>query len=93
MLYFSIALFFFSKECIRHKVQLSLLGYRHTDFDLIVACNLIDRLWDPRAFLDETHRRLRAGGLLVLVDPYTWLAEYTPKGMVWYGMVWYGVVW
>ena len=50
-----------------------------TNFDLILAANLIDRLYSPRRFLDVVASRLNPGGLLVLASPYTWLEEYTKK--------------
>ncbi|MFV5215507.1 5-histidylcysteine sulfoxide synthase [Azonexus caeni] len=48
-------------------------------FDLILAANLIDRLYAPRRFLDSVAARLNPGGLLVLASPYTWLEEYTKR--------------
>ena len=48
------------------------------DYDLVLAANLIDRLYDPRKFLDLIHGRMTPGGLLVLLSPYTWLEEFTP---------------
>lgn len=48
-------------------------------FDLILAANLIDRLYAPRRFLDAVAARLNPGGLLVLASPYTWLEEYTKR--------------
>lgn len=50
-----------------------------TDFDLVLAANLIDRLYDPARFLGDIAARLRPGGLLVILSPYTWLEEFTPK--------------
>lgn len=50
-----------------------------TGFDLILAANLIDRLYSPRRFLDDVARRLNPGGLLVLASPYTWLEEHTRR--------------
>lgn len=50
-----------------------------TGFDLILAANLIDRLYSPRRFLDDVVQRLNPGGLLVLASPYTWLEEHTPR--------------
>ncbi len=47
-------------------------------YDLIFAGNLIDRLYDPKKFLEDLHTRLHDGGLLVLTSPYTWLEEFTP---------------
>jgi putative 4-mercaptohistidine N1-methyltranferase len=50
-----------------------------TDYDLVFAGNLIDRLYDPSLFLDAIAGRVRRGGLLVITSPYTWLEEYTQK--------------
>ncbi|OXY82020.1 5-histidylcysteine sulfoxide synthase [Oceanimonas doudoroffii] len=50
-----------------------------TGYDLIFCGNLIDRLYDPAAFLAQVHARLNAGGCLVLTSPYTWLDTYTPR--------------
>jgi len=51
----------------------------HTGFDLILAANLIDRLYSPRRFLDDVGHRVKPGGLLVLASPYTWLEEHTKR--------------
>jgi len=48
-------------------------------YDLILATNLIDRLYEPALFLGAVHERLNEGGLLILTSPYTWLEEYTRK--------------
>ena len=45
----------------------------------MLACNLIDRLYDPARFLTSIHERINRGGLLILVSPYTWLEEYTQR--------------
>jgi putative 4-mercaptohistidine N1-methyltranferase len=50
-----------------------------TGYDLILAANLIDRLSDPRRFLETVHERLNPGGMLVIASPYTWLEEFTRK--------------
>lgn len=50
-----------------------------THFDLILAANLIDRLYAPRRFLESVASRLNPGGLLVLASPYTWMEEYTKR--------------
>ncbi|TVP89096.1 MAG: 5-histidylcysteine sulfoxide synthase [Pseudomonadaceae bacterium] len=50
-----------------------------TGYDLIMAVNLIDRLYNPGQFLGQVHERLNLGGVLVLASPYTWLEEHTPK--------------
>lgn len=48
-------------------------------YDLILASNLIDRLYSPNNFLEIVHERLNIGGLLLIASPYTWLAEHTPR--------------
>ncbi len=52
---------------------------KYSDYDLIFAGNLIDRLYEPKVFLKDMVHRLNQGGLLVLTSPYTWLEEYTEK--------------
>lgn len=49
------------------------------DYDLILAANLIDRLYSPGKLLDTVHQRLKPGGLLLIASPYTWLAEHTKR--------------
>jgi 5-histidylcysteine sulfoxide synthase/putative 4-mercaptohistidine N1-methyltranferase len=48
-------------------------------YDLILAANLIDRLYSPALFLKSAHERLNPGGLLMLTSPYTWLPEHTKR--------------
>lgn len=55
------------------------LKAQFTGYDLILAANLIDRLYDPALFLRSVHERLQLGGILMLTSPYTWLAEHTPR--------------
>ena len=50
-----------------------------TGYDLVLAANLLDRLYDPSHFLSSIHERINPGGLLVLASPYTWLEEFTRK--------------
>ncbi|OHC25870.1 MAG: SAM-dependent methyltransferase [Pseudomonadales bacterium RIFCSPLOWO2_12_59_9] len=63
---------FFQGDACNLKPQFS--GY-----DLILAANLIDRLYDPAQFLAAVHERLNLGGILLLASPYTWLTEHTPR--------------
>lgn len=51
----------------------------YTGYDLILAANLIDRLYEPAKLLRMIHTRINTGGLLVLGSPYTWLTEHTKK--------------
>lgn len=57
-----------------------------TGYDLILAANLIDRLYDPTKFLANVHSRINPGGLLLIASPYTWLEEHT-KREAWIGGV------
>ena len=50
-----------------------------TNYDFILAANLIDRLYSPRQFLSNIHQRLNVGGVLMITSPYTWLEEHTPR--------------
>ncbi len=55
------------------------LPEKFTGYDLVLAANLIDRLYSPRRFLDAIRERLNPGGLLVIASPYSWDEEYTAK--------------
>ena len=48
-------------------------------YDLILAANLIDRLYNPSSFLRTVHERINSGGVLMITTPCTWLEEYTPR--------------
>ena len=48
-------------------------------YDLVMATNLIDRLYNPRLFLDTIDERLNAEGILVITSPYTWQESSTKK--------------
>lgn len=51
----------------------------YTGYDLILAANLIDRLYDPLKFLKMIHERINMGGLLVIASPYSWDETITEK--------------
>jgi len=55
------------------------LKSRFSGYDLVLAANLIDRLYKPALFLSKIHERINAGGLLMITSPYTWLEEHTNK--------------
>lgn len=55
------------------------LAPQFKEYDLVMATNLIDRLYEPQLFLKSIHERINIGGFLVLTSPYTWLEEYTQK--------------
>lgn len=50
-----------------------------TNYDLVVACNLIDRLYDPLTFLQEISTRINKDGVLLISSPYSWSEEFTEK--------------
>ena len=50
-----------------------------TGYDMIVAVNLLDRLYEPKKFLQDVAHRLNAGGLLMLSSPYSWDETFTQK--------------
>ena len=52
---------------------------KYSNYDLVFAGNLLDRLYDPAKFLELIRRRVRPQGLLVLASPYTWTEEHTPR--------------
>jgi len=48
-------------------------------YDLVMATNLIDRLYQPKLFLESIHERLNENGVLVITSPYTWQESSTNK--------------
>lgn len=71
-------------DAVRHQVEFLQgdacnLKPHLTGYDLILAANLIDRLYKPALFLGHVHERLNPGGLLVIATPCTWLAEHTAR--------------
>jgi putative 4-mercaptohistidine N1-methyltranferase len=49
------------------------------DFDCVLACNLICRLSNPKALLDQLSNLVRPNGQLFMTTPFTWLESFTPK--------------
>lgn len=48
-------------------------------FDVVLMANLVDRVPDPEACLENTAGLVRPGGQLILTTPFTWLETYTPS--------------
>jgi putative 4-mercaptohistidine N1-methyltranferase len=48
-------------------------------FDLLLAANLLCRLSDPASFLKLLPGWVAPAGQLILISPYSWCLEYTPK--------------
>ncbi len=55
------------------------LNEKFSNYDLVFAGNLIDRLYEPAKFLTRIHEIVNPGGLFVLTSPYTWLSEFTAQ--------------
>jgi len=55
------------------------LPAKFTGYDLVLAANLIDRLYSPRRFLEMIPDRMNPGALLVIASPYTWRTEFTHR--------------
>jgi 5-histidylcysteine sulfoxide synthase/putative 4-mercaptohistidine N1-methyltranferase len=50
-----------------------------TGYDLIVAPNVLESLYDPKTFLGDLAARLNDEGLLVLTSTYQWSESATPR--------------
>ena len=62
-------------EALREAGTLQAGGY-----DAVLASNLLCRLPKPRAFLKSCASWLvKPGGVLVLLTPFSWLEQWTPK--------------
>jgi 5-histidylcysteine sulfoxide synthase/putative 4-mercaptohistidine N1-methyltranferase len=62
-----------------HQGDACKLKPQFTAYDLVLAANLIDRLYQPSRFLADIAQRINDGGVLIIASPYTWLEEHTPK--------------
>lgn len=56
----------------------------YNSYDLVMATNLIDRLYNPKLFLEEIKNRINSGGILMLTSPYSWQENSTKKEL-WLG--------
>ena len=50
-----------------------------SEFDVVLAANLLCRLREPAKFLQRLPSLVKPGGQLVLTTPCTWLEEFTPR--------------
>ncbi|KAA3644446.1 MAG: 5-histidylcysteine sulfoxide synthase, partial [Proteobacteria bacterium] len=55
------------------------LKAKYNHYDLVFAGNLIDRLYQPEAFLRDIMTRINTGCYLAITSPYTWLEEFTER--------------
>jgi len=53
-------------------------------FDMIIAINLLDRLYNPELFLKDIANRLNKNGIFIVASPFTWSQEYVRKNL-WLG--------
>jgi len=53
------------------------ISSEHFDNDLVIACNLLCRLDEPKKFLSNLNKLVKKGGMLILVSPYSWLTQFT----------------
>lgn len=45
------------------------LGFASNSFDVVIASEVLEHLWNPNIFFDEAHRVLRADGHLLIETP------------------------
>ena len=45
------------------------LAFSSESFDLILASEVVEHLWNPTSFFDEAHRTLKANGYLIMETP------------------------
>lgn len=69
----------FAQRVSFHQGDACNLKAEFTGYDLVLAANLIDRLYQPKKLLQSIGERINDGGILVIASPYTWLEEHTPK--------------
>lgn len=53
---------------------------RLSTYDGIIMSNLMCRLPDPLACLNSLSRVVNKGGVVVMVTPFSWLEQFTPRG-------------
>ena len=51
----------------------------YTDYDMIIAPNLLEELICPILFLKNIHERLNSNGLLVIASTYEWEANMVDR--------------
>ena len=57
----------------------SLLPFRNASFNVLVACAVIEHLSDAGAFLEESFRVLKEGGILILTTPVPFWEKFFSK--------------
>ena len=54
-------------------------AYNMGAFDGVIISNLLCRLPDPQATLNALPKIVNKGGVVVIVTPFSWFEEYTPR--------------
>jgi SAM-dependent methyltransferase len=49
------------------------------EYDCVLAANLLCRVPSPKDCLNEIHRALKPGGVVIFTSPFTWMQQYTDK--------------
>lgn len=70
--------FFTGDACaMKHYANTGIL--RNNEYDGVVMANLLCRLPDPLACLDGLSHVVKPNGVVVMVTPFSWLTEFTPR--------------
>ncbi|APJ04820.1 putative 4-mercaptohistidine N1-methyltransferase [Silvanigrella aquatica] len=67
------------KNILFNKSDACYLEQSFSNYDLILAANLLDRLKEPALFLKGISQRMNSDGVFILSSPYTWMEKYTDK--------------
>jgi 5-histidylcysteine sulfoxide synthase/putative 4-mercaptohistidine N1-methyltranferase len=51
----------------------------YTEYDVILAFNLLEELQDPSLFLSNIHERLNTEGILIIGSTYEWIEAICPR--------------
>ena len=68
-----------ASRCKFYQADASNLKPIYSGYDLVLALNLLDRLYEPLKFLNDIKSRINRGGVFVLASPYNRSEEFTPK--------------
>ena len=55
-------------------------GSISSEYDGVIMSNLLCRLPNPQACLDGLSKIVNTNGVVVMVTPFSWLTEFTPRG-------------
>lgn len=68
-----------AQRCDFYQQDACNLKPQFTGYDMVIASNLIERLYDPEKFLNSIHERINEDGLLMLLSDYSWNEKFTDK--------------